>query len=116
VQKKTAKFSYHTNVSNWGTLLQRRKISPICAPFRAYFGEGEWKAISDKLQRPNYLSRVDHEQKIRKRRQRTGIGKYSFVKRTIRLWNRLPAKILGTLSCKPNAFRNRVRRVINKVN
>jgi len=34
----------------------------------------------------------------------------------IRLWNRLPAEILGTLPCEPNAFRKRVREVINVVN
>jgi hypothetical protein len=42
--------------------------------------------------------------------------KYSFVNRTIRLWNRLPAEILGILPCKPRAFRKRVRKVINVVN
>jgi hypothetical protein len=46
-------------------------------------------------------------------RQRTDIGKYSFVSRTIRHWNRLPAEILETIPCKPSAFRKRVRRVIN---
>jgi hypothetical protein len=75
-----------------------------------------WKAIGDSLQRPNYLSRVDQERKIRKRRQRTDIGKYSFVNRTFRLWNRLPAEILGTLPCKPTDFRKRVRKVVNVVN
>jgi hypothetical protein len=44
------------------------------------------------------------------------IGKYSFVNRTIRLWNRLPAEILGTLPFKPNPFRKRVGKVINVVN
>jgi hypothetical protein len=44
------------------------------------------------------------------------IGKYSFVNRTIWFWNRLPAEILETLPCKPNAFRKRVRKVINVVN
>ena len=43
-------------------------------------------------------------------------GKFSFVNRTIRLWNRLPAEILGTLPCKTSAFRKRVRKVINVVN
>jgi hypothetical protein len=62
------------------------------------------------------LSGVDHERKIRNRKQRTDNGKYSFVNRTIRLWNRSPAEILGTLPCKPNAFRKRVREVINVVN
>jgi hypothetical protein len=33
------------------------------------------------------------------------IGKYSFVKRTIQVWNQLPADILGALSCKPSNFR-----------
>ena len=31
------------------------------------------------------------------------------------LWNRLPAEILETLPGKPNAFRKRVRKVINVV-
>jgi hypothetical protein len=75
-----------------------------------------WKAIGDRLQRPNYLSRIDHERKMENRRQRTDIGKYSFVDRTIRFWNRLSAEILGTLPCKPSAFRKTVRKVINVVN
>jgi hypothetical protein len=116
VQKKAAKFAYHISESNWETLSQRRKISRICALFKAYSGEGAWKVIGDRLQRPNYLDRIDHDWKIRNRRQRTDIGKYSFVNRTIRLWNRLPAEILGTLPCKPSDFRKRVRRVINVVN
>jgi len=116
VQKKAAKFAYQTNESNWKTLSQRRKISRICALFKAYSGERAWKSTGDKLQRPNYLSRVDHKWKIRNRRQRTDIGKYSFVNRTIRLWNRLPAEILGTLPCKQNASRKMVRKMINVVN
>ena len=101
VQKKAAKFAHRTNESNWETMSQCRKISRICALFKAW----AWKAICDRLQRPYYLSRGDHEWKMRNRRQRTAIGKYSFVNRTIRLWNRLPAEILGALPCKPNAFR-----------
>jgi hypothetical protein len=42
-----------------------------------------------------YLSRTDHEEKIRNRRQRMDIRKYSFLNRIIPLWNRLPAEILG---------------------
>jgi hypothetical protein len=102
--------------SNWETLSQCRKISRICVLFKAYSGERAWKVIGDRLQRSNYLSRIDHDWKIRNRRQRTDIGKYSFVNRTIRLWNRLPAEILGTLPCKPSAFRKRLRRVIDPSN
>jgi hypothetical protein len=50
----------------------------------------------------------------RSRKQKTNIGKYSFVNRTIQVWNQLPADVLGTLSFKPSTFRKRVRKVINK--
>jgi hypothetical protein len=55
-----------------------------------------------------------HYRPIRSRKQRTDIGKYSSVNRTIQLWNQLPEDALGTLSCKPSSFRKRVRKVINK--
>jgi hypothetical protein len=87
----------------------------ICALFKAYTGEQAWKAMGDRLQRPCYLNRVDHDRKIRSRKQRTDIGKYSFVNRTIQFWNQLPADALGTLSHKSSNFRKRVRKVINKV-
>ena len=64
----------------------------------------------------SHHSRVNRKWKIRNRKQRTDSGKYSFVNRTIRLWNRLPAQIVGTLPCKPNTFRKRVRKVFNVVN
>jgi hypothetical protein len=68
VQKKAAKFAYQT-------LASARKLSRVYALFKAYSGERAWKAIGDRLQRPNYLS------KIRSMRQRTDIGKHSFVNR-----------------------------------
>jgi hypothetical protein len=40
------------------------------------------------------------------------IGKYSFVNKTIKNWNQLPAETLGTFPCKPKIFRNRVRKAI----
>jgi hypothetical protein len=57
---------------------------------------------------------VDHDKKIRSRKQKTDIGKYSFLNRTIQLWNQLPADALGTLSCKQSNFRKRVRKVTNE--
>jgi hypothetical protein len=76
---------------------------------------GHGSSIVDRLQRPHYLSRVDHEWKIRSRRQRTDIGKYSFVNRTIQHWNQLPADVLETLHCKQITFEKRVRKVIIEV-
>ena len=116
VQKKAAKFAHYTNSPNWETLASRRKLSRIGALFKAYSGEPAWKPIGDRLQRPHYLSRVDHERKIRSRRQRTDTGKYSFVNRTIQHWNQLPAELLGILPCKPNTFKKRVRKEIIELN
>jgi hypothetical protein len=114
VQNTAAKFSHGRNDLNWETLTQRREISRICALFKAYTGERAWRAIGGGLERPCYLSRVDHNRKIRSRKQKTDIGKYSFVNRTFQVWNELPADVLGTLSCKPSSFRERVRKVIHK--
>ena len=97
MRKKAAKFAHHTSSPKWENLASPRKLPRICALFKAYSGERGWKAIGDRLKRPQYLRRVDHEQKMRSRRQRTDIGKYSFVNRT----NQSPAEVLGTLPCKP---------------
>jgi hypothetical protein len=87
----------------------------MCAPFKAYTGERAWKTIGDRLHAPSYLSRVDHYGKIIARKQRTDIGKYFFVSRTITERNKLPAEALGTSPYKPHIFRNRVRKVIISV-
>ena len=115
VQKRAAKFEYHTNRSNLEILASRRKLSRICALFKACSGERTWRAIRDRTQRPHYLSRVDHDWKIRSRGQKTDKGKYSFVNRTIHHWNQLPAEVLGTLPCKPITFKKRVRKAIIEV-
>ena len=58
------------------------------------------------------MSRVDRVRKIRARKQRRDIGKYSFVKRTIKNWNQIPAEALGTFPYKPKGFRQRVKKAI----
>jgi len=116
VKNKAAKLEHHTISPGWETSASRRKLSRICALFRAYSGKPAWMPIGDRLQWPHYLSRVDHERKIRSRRQRTDIGKYSFVNRTIQHWNQLPAVVLGTLPCKPITFKKRARKVVIELN
>jgi hypothetical protein len=96
-----------------------RTVARLCALYKAYTGGRAWKALGDRLSRPCYLSREDHNRKIRNRKQRTDIGKYSFVNRTIN-WNQLPADLLAPFPCNLNTFRKRVRKavtntVINKV-
>jgi hypothetical protein len=90
-------------------------VSRLCALFRAYTGRRAWETIGGILLRPCYLSREDHNRKIRSRKQRTDIGKYSFVNRTIINWNLLPADLLASFPRKLNTFRKRVKKdVTNK--
>jgi len=112
VQKRAAKFANNINEWGWETLAQRRLIARICALFMAYIGGRAWKAIRDRLQKPCYVSREDHNRKIRTRKQRTDVGKYSFVNRTIKSWNKLPAGFLASFPCKINTPRKRVKNVV----
>jgi hypothetical protein len=68
--------------------------------------------IGDSLLNPCYLSRDDHSRKIRSRKRRRDTGKYSFVNRAIKDWNRLPAGILASFPSKLNTFGKRVREAV----
>jgi hypothetical protein len=48
--------------------------------------------------------------KIRARKIRTDVGKFSFVNRTIADWNRLPEGVIGTSPVKTRIFGKRVRK------
>jgi hypothetical protein len=69
----------------------------------------------DRLQALSYLSRVDHNWKIRARKQRTDVGKFCFVNRTITDWNQLSEGEIGALTSNMHSFRKRVRKVITSV-
>jgi hypothetical protein len=83
----------------------------MCALYKAYTGDRAWKVIGVRLQAPSYLSRVDQCWKIRARKQRTDIGKYSFVNGSITDWNKLPEVAMGTSHGKMLIFKTRVRKV-----
>jgi hypothetical protein len=114
VQNTAAIFAHHRHNWNWETLTEPRKTACRGALFKPYRAERAWKTIGDRLHRPCYLIRVDHDRKIRSRKQLTDIGKNSFANRAIQFWNQLPADALGTLSCKSSNFMEKVRKVINK--
>jgi len=54
----------------------------------------------------------DHNRKIRTRKQRIHVGKYSYVNRIFKSSNQLPASLPASLPCKLNTFRKRVRNVV----
>jgi hypothetical protein len=87
-------------------------MARICDLFKAHTAERAWKSIGGRLKELRYLSRDDHDLKIRVKKQSTVMGKYCFVNRTVKLWNRLPAEALATFSCKSHIFRKKVKRII----
>jgi hypothetical protein len=106
------KFANNINESGWETLAQRRLIAQICALFKTYTGRRAWKARRDRLLKACHLSKSDHNQKIKTRKQRTDVGKYYFVNRTIKIWNQLPTSLAASFPCKLNTFRKRVKNVV----
>jgi len=95
LKQEAAQFKNHTKDSDWEILAQRRTIVRLCALFKAYCSERAWEAIRDRLWGAYCLCGVDHFQNIRYRKQRKDIGMYSFINRTIKNWNPLPAEALG---------------------
>jgi hypothetical protein len=55
------------------------------------------------------LNGTDHSRKTECRRQKTDIGKYSFVNRTVDDWNRLAAEVLQHLPCNSSVFKTKVK-------
>jgi hypothetical protein len=108
-----AKSAHHMGGLDWESLAQHRKIARMCALFKAYTDKRAWKAIWDRLEAPSYLSRVDHNWKIRARKQRKDVGKYSFVNRTITDWNQLTEGETRALTSNMYSFRRRVSKVIS---
>ena len=54
----------------------------------------------------------DRNRKIGTMKQRTDVGKYSVVNRTVNSWNQLAAGLLASFRCKLNTFRERVKNVV----
>jgi hypothetical protein len=95
VQKKAAQFTNYTKGSDYDNLARLRTITNLCALFIAYTGERSWKAICDRLRRSYYFNTVHHVRKIRGRKQRTDIVKYSFANRITKNRKQLPAETSG---------------------
>jgi len=112
VQKRAAKFANNLNDSGWETFARCRLIARIFALFKAYTGGRAWKARGDRFLKPCYLSRDNHNRKIRNKKQSTNVEKYFFVNRAIKSRKQLPAGLLASFPCKLNTFRNRVKNVV----
>jgi hypothetical protein len=84
----------------------------MCSLFKTNTVERAWKAIGYRLQARSYLSRVDHNWKIRARKQRINACKYSFVNSTITDWNQPKEGEMGTNTGNTCSFRKRVSKAI----
>jgi hypothetical protein len=63
-------------------------------------GLGEWVEENEMKANPG-------KGKIRTKKQRKFVCNSSFVNRTIKRWNQLPAGLLASFPCKLNTFRKR---------
>ena len=68
----------------------------ICVLFKANTRTRAWKVTGNRLLNPCYLSRDEHNRKIRTRKPTTDVGKYSFINRIIQSWKQLPASLLAS--------------------
>jgi len=84
-------------------LAQRRLVARINTLIKAYIGKRDCN-----------LRRDDHNWKIRNSKQKTNVGKYSFVNRTLKSWNQVPAGLLASFLRKLNTFKKRVKKVITR--
>ena len=85
VQKKAVQFTNHTKDSDLETLAERRTIARLCALFIAFCREWAWVAILDRVRGAYCLCWFGHVRNIRNGKQRTDIGKYSFLNTNIKV-------------------------------
>ncbi|KAJ4451170.1 hypothetical protein ANN_02612, partial [Periplaneta americana] len=72
-----------------------------------------WVDITARLEKPTYYGRNDHDFKIKCRKQKTDVGKFSFLNRTINDWNDLPAAVFeGCPSLR--RFKNNLKSCLNQ--
>jgi hypothetical protein len=109
VQKRVPKFVSNVNESGWETLAQCRLIAQICTLFKICKGRTGLESNKDILLKLCYMSREDHNWKIRTRKQTADVGKYSFVNQTIRSWNQLLAGLLVSFSHKLKSLERGLR-------
>jgi hypothetical protein len=50
----------------------------------------------------------------RSEKERTDVGKYSFVNWTVKSWNQLPASLLPSFPCELNRFRKSVKNIATR--
>jgi hypothetical protein len=56
--------------------------------------------------------RNEHNWKIKTMRKRTNYGKYSFINKTIKSWNQLPAGLLASFPSKQISLKKRDKNAV----
>ncbi len=90
------------------SLSVRRKKARLCCLFKAYSKSPAWAEITKRLGSPSRVGRNDHTCKIKSRGQRSDVGKYSYVNRTIKNWNEIPAAVVEPFPGSVGVFRRRL--------
>jgi hypothetical protein len=88
----------------WEALSTRRYYARLKTMFKIICDNEAFKDLKVNLQPANYIGRHDHHCKIREINVSSDSEKYSFMCRTIRDWNMLPASIFNHAYKTANDF------------
>ena len=91
-----------TSISSWKAKLQweplslRRSRSSLRCLHKALAGHPAWSDIAEAISKAPFTGKSDHAQKLYLPRYETDVGRFSFLGRSIRQWNRLPGPVMAT--------------------
>ena len=96
----------------WDSLEKRRKISRLGCIYNIITSKDGWVPFKNSIVKPNFCGKDSHEFKIKPRRQRTDIKKYSFLNRGISEWNKLPVSLLRPLPKNVISFKKKCSKIL----
>ena len=101
--------TYLLNELGWSRLQDRRTISRLIIMYKIYTNYVSFTELSNRINRPNYVSRHDHQYKIAEINVTSDKEKYSFLARSIKDWNALPSEMFNPFPVNVKHFAKTIR-------
>ena len=84
----------------WKSLESRRELDRLCGMHKAVNRHTGWEEIADRLAFSGRIGRGDNSKKLTINHVSTDVGKYSFINRTAKSWNKLDDTVVLSKSCR----------------
>ena len=110
--RKTDSVSEMLDILGWEKLEKRRKINRLGCIYRIIAGYEGWEHFENLLESPNFIGRCSHSYKIKLRKQRTNISKYSFLNRGIAESNKFPGVLFKPFPKNVLIFKKRCLKLL----